>query len=119
MKYIILILIVAGGYYLYENKVTLSPEIEVKTLKDIRTKLENSSVNSNEVIKGATELAIRLCEDNSFQEVVGESINSCKQRLSKFKSMCSESVFGKKITQYSNIDEVSSLAKRYVTCVST
>lgn len=119
MKYIVLILIIAGGYYAYENKIASNTQIEVKTHRDIYTKLESSPVTTAEIITGATEFALTMCNDSSFQSAGGETTTSCKDRFNSFKSICSNQIFGKEEKLYSDKGTVVSLAKRFINCVST
>ncbi len=119
MKNIIFVVLIAGGYCFCLNQGVFEPTDEVKTLGDIHTKLQSSPVNSDEILIGASELALRLCHDNHFQELVGENVNSCQYRFNKLKPICAEHIFGKQTIEYSSKDRVSSLASRFVKCVST
>lgn len=119
MKYILFGLMLLSAYNLYVKETTKGENIQVKTLKDINHKLETSTVSTEEILTGATELANQLCQDNNFQSVVGEDSNSCQDKLLKFKSICADHVFGNTEGQYSDKNEVSSLANRFVRCVST
>jgi len=118
MKYIVLILIIVGGYYFYETKSDPNTEIEVKTHRDIYTKLALTPVSTSEIITGATEFALSMCDDISFQNAGGETTSSCKNKFTNFKTMCSNQVFGEEEQLYSSKNKVDSLSKRFINCVS-
>ena len=119
MKLIFFTLVVLSGYHFYDKNTGMNSTNQIKTLQDVQKKIEYSPVNAAEILTGASDFALKLCEDNYFQEVAGETPSSCKDRLTKFKPLCSDSVFGNKSTKYTNKDTVSSLANRFVKCVST
>lgn len=119
MKYIVILLIALSIYDRFISDNPTGADTEVKTIEDVKHKLEYASVSSQEVLTSATELAERLCLDTSFQTSIGEDTNSCQERLSKFKSVCADYVFGKETTYYKSNEKVNALTDRFIRCVST
>jgi len=119
MKYVILLILIGTGYYLYEKQGVSSSEIDVKTHRDIYLKMESSPVSKEEILVGVTEFAMTMCNDSGFQLSAGETTNSCINKLDNFKSMCSERIFGNGAQFYTEKAKVTSLAKRFINCVGT
>lgn len=114
----LLLFIVAGSYYLKANASIFNNDVEVKTYSDIYFKLESSPVSLAEVITGAKEFALNICEDDVYQQALGKSTESCRIRFHETQVYCSKYILAKGQQYYTTRDEVSLLSEKFISCVS-
>jgi len=117
MKYLLLLVAICGGYYFYSEKPVQA--LEINTSRALFKKLETSSVNSLEIIEGASFFALKMCGDASFQVAGGHTTTSCRKKFNSFKEMCVNSIFTDKEKFYSSKAEITPLLKRFINCVGT
>ncbi|SER02664.1 hypothetical protein SAMN03080615_03663 [Amphritea atlantica] len=91
MKYLLIIGLLIGGYYLYMNNQ--QSEVQITTYQEVLDKAEGDQASQDEVKKGALLLATRFCNDSYFQETGGSSTSACLSKLESQTSRCNESVF--------------------------
>lgn len=122
MKKIIVLLVsvIFIGYYLNAkaSQSSLNKETEVKTFSDIYYKLETSSVSIDEIIIGATEFALTMCADRAYQEVLGNSVQSCNDHFQMTKDTCASYLIRSSQRQYKDKTKVTLLTERFINCVS-
>jgi len=116
MKYILILLICFGGYYVTKNGLNFG-DVEVKTHRDIYRKMDASSVTSKEVIIGFREHSTTLCNDQGLQAASGKSVDLCLENLDKFSERCADSILGSGSNSFSDKKAVALLSKRFVNCV--
>jgi len=117
MKYILILLIFIGGYYMSYGELPFKPSIEVKTHHDIYKKLEDSSVTLDEILVGFREFSTSLCHDQSLQSDIGRTIDSCLHNLETYSAACADRILGSEGDLFSDKGVVDSLSKRYISCV--
>lgn len=117
MKFLFLIAVIYGAYYFYTNNKVES--IEVNNGKELFKKLKTSPVTKEDIINSASFTALKLCDDETFQNPVGHTPSSCRKRFNSFKDMCVERIFISDHQQYSQNDGVKGLYKRFIKCVGT
>lgn len=100
------------------SRSSLHKEAEVKTFSDIYYKLETSAVSVDEIIIGATEFALTLCADRTYQEVLGHSVQSCNEHFKTIKETCASYLMKSSQRLYKDKAKVTLLADRFINCVS-
>ncbi|MFL3651155.1 MAG: hypothetical protein ACI6PR_08050 [Pseudoalteromonas sp.] len=108
------------GYYLNAkaSQGSLNKGTEVKTFSDIFYKLETSAVSVNEIIIGATEFALTMCADRAYQEVLGNSVQSCHANFQKSKDICAGYLIKSSQPLYREKTKVTALTEKFINCVS-
>ncbi|ASM52224.1 hypothetical protein PESP_b0699 [Pseudoalteromonas espejiana DSM 9414] len=120
-KMIILIAsVISIGYYLNAkaSQSSFKKETEVKTFSDIYYKIETSSVSIDEIIIGATEFALTMCADRSYQEALGNTVQSCNHHFKMTKDRCASYLIKNSQRFYKDKTKVTLLTERFINCVS-
>ena len=122
MKYTTMaaVALLIGGSYL-SAKATLfdsSDNITVETYSDIFFKLESSPVSINEIVTGASQFADSLCDESIYQEVIGESVNSCKQKFKQSQAQCAEFIIKNNEPMYTDKVAITQLSEKFINCMT-
>ena len=113
-------LLIIGGSYL-SAKATLfdsSDNITVETYSDIFFKLESSPVNIDEIITGASQFANSLCDESIYQEVIGESVNSCKQKFKQSQAQCADFITKNSEVMYTDKVAITLVSEKFINCMT-
>lgn len=112
MKYVFIVLILAGGYYFYTQYQQTKPKADsINGLID-----SGQPVLASYIFEKADNLAVFTCNDASYQQALNSNVSKCNEHYSKVKAECKNTVFpdlNKKITDKT---EANSLMKKYVQC---
>ncbi|WP_426357805.1 hypothetical protein ACPUVO_15295 [Pseudocolwellia sp. HL-MZ19] len=114
MKNLVLIILLGACAYLYLVAPTV--DVEIDSYQGLLKKVEYEAVSLDEIKVGANLLTTSFCNDATFQETGGSSVEACTDRYLAFKSMCEDRVFGHENKSLTNISEVKVLVKRFITC---
>jgi hypothetical protein len=114
MKNLIFIVLLGTCAYLY--LVAPSPVDKIDSYQGLLKKVEYEAVTLDEIKVGANLLTTSFCNDATFQETGGSSVEACTDRYLAFKSMCEDRVFGHENRSLTNINEIKVLVKRFITC---
>ncbi|MES2820878.1 MAG: hypothetical protein V4812_18040 [Pseudomonadota bacterium] len=117
MKYIILIILVAGGYFAYTNYSTDNTSVD--SYQALLKKVEKTEVTLQEVKAGSNILAEFFCNDSDFQKSGGSTVSACQNRLNNYREMCESRVFGDAPTTFTTKEQVSAIAKSYASCTGS
>ncbi len=109
-----------GGSYLSAKTTLFDPaqSITVETYSDIFFKLESSPVSINEIITGASQFADSLCDETIYQEVIGESVNSCKQKFKQSQAQCAEFIIKNNEPMYTDKVAITQLSEKFINCMT-
>lgn len=117
MKYIILIILVAGGFYTYANYPT--ENISVDSYQALLKKVGKTEVTLQEVKAGSDILAEFFCKDSGFQESGGSTVSSCLRKFNSYREMCESRVFGNAPATFTTKEQVVAIAKSYASCTGS
>ena len=117
MKFLALLIAIAGGAYFYMNGVDSKNEQQITSYQDLLRKAEVEPVSMEEVKLGSNMLATFFCNDESFQKSGGSTVKKCMDTYQGFKEMCEERIFPDLELDVVFKDKVKKTAKRYITCV--
>lgn len=122
MKYTTMaaVALLIGGSYLSAKTTLFDPaqSITVETYSDIFFKLESSPVSINEIITGASQFADSLCDESIYQEVIGESVNSCKQKFKQSQAQCAEFIIKNNEPMYTDKVAITQLSEKFINCMT-
>ncbi|TMO97299.1 hypothetical protein CWC14_08870 [Pseudoalteromonas sp. S3260] len=122
MKYTTMaaVALLIGGSYLSAKTTLFDPaqSITVETYSDIFFKLESSPVSINEIITGASQFADSLCDETIYQEVIGESVNSCKQKFKQSQAQCAEFIIKSNEPMYTDKVAITQLSEKFINCMT-
>ncbi|EWS96703.1 hypothetical protein LOC50_17295 [Pseudoalteromonas sp. SCSIO 43095] len=122
MKYTTMaaVALLIGGSYLSAKTTLFDPaqSITVETYSDIFFKLESSPVSINEIITGASQFADSLCDETIYQEVIGESVNSCKQKFKQSQAQCAEFIIKNNEPMYTDKVAITQLSEKFINCMT-
>ncbi len=122
MKYTTMaaVVLLIGGSYLSAKATLFDPaqSITVETYSDIFFKLESSPVSINEIITGASQFADSLCDESIYQEVIGESVNSCKQKFKQSQAQCAEFIIKNNEPMYTDKVAITQLSEKFINCMT-
>ncbi|QBJ64592.1 hypothetical protein [Pseudoalteromonas sp. DL-6] len=122
MKYttIAAVALLIGGSYLSAKATLFSPtdSITVETYSDIFFKLESSSISIDEIITGASQFADSLCDESIYQEVIGESVNSCKQKFKQSQAQCADFTRKNSEAMYTDKVAITLVSEKFINCMS-
>ncbi len=89
LKFILIIVLAAGGYYGYKNHYSEAP-----TETSIAGRINSGGpVTAREIQVEAKKLAKFICNDDQFQESIGSSALACQETYANYESMCDRRVF--------------------------
>ncbi|SDA65797.1 hypothetical protein SAMN03159475_2666 [Pseudomonas sp. NFPP33] len=117
MKYIVLIILAAGGYYAYTNYA--KENITVDSYQALLNKVEKTEVTLQEVKLGSNMLAEFFCNDSDFQKSGGSSVSSCISKLNNYREMCESRIFGSAPDSFTTKEQVTAIAKSYAACTGS
>ncbi|MBU1282840.1 MAG: hypothetical protein KJ989_15455 [Gammaproteobacteria bacterium] len=117
MKYIILIILAAGGYYAYKSYAI--ENITVDSYQALLKKVETTEVTLQEVKTGSNMLAEFFCKDAEFQKSGGSSVSACMSKLSSYREMCESRIFNGAPATFTTKEQVTTIAKSYTTCTGS
>jgi len=122
MKYTTMaaVALLIGGSYLSAKTTLFDPaqSITVETYSDIFFKLESSPVSINEIITGASQFADSLGDETIYQEVIGESVNSCKQKFKQYQAQCAEFIIKNNEPMYTDKVAITQLSEKFINCMT-
>ncbi len=116
MKYILLILICAGAYYGYTSQASTQVPVSELTYIELLKHIKTEDVKAEVLFKVAHKSAADGCYDYEWLKIRGSDTQMCNDKLSTYKSMCTERIFpnlDKLIIGYNAADK---LLKRYSEC---
>lgn len=120
MKYLIFLLLAAGGYYTYtaytQNDRQDTP---VQSYQALLRKAENTPVTQQEVRAGAKWMAAYVCKDPDFQASGGSSISNCQRKLEIYRDMCESRIFEDAPAIFEHKSQVQTITKRYLVCTGS
>ncbi|ALS35072.1 hypothetical protein PTRA_b0623 [Pseudoalteromonas translucida KMM 520] len=120
----IVLLIIASGYYFNAHIPVFNAKkaIEVKVYSDIFYKLGSDSapdsVSIDEIIAGASQFALSMCDDAVYQQVLGKTVDSCKLKFHQSKAKCAQFLTAHNAAFYNKKTPVSLVAEKFIDCVS-
>ncbi|WP_415753810.1 hypothetical protein [Pseudomonas leptonychotis] len=117
MKYIVLIILVAGGYYAYTSYS--KENISVDSYQALLQKVETTEVTLQEVKSGSNMLAEFFCNDSDFQKSGGSSVSSCLSKLNNYREMCESRIFENVPATFTTKEQVTAIAKSYAACTGS
>ena len=113
MKYLLVIAVIFGCYQFYNSQSAPSYE----SWAEIVNKVEDEGASLKEVTFGAHLLAKQLCNDEGLQEVEGRTVLSCNDMYKEKSITCENQIFNGASEQFSVKENVSALAKEFISCV--
>ena len=122
---IIVLLIITSGYYLSVHAAIFNANktIEVKEYSDLFYKLGSDSapdsVSIDEIITGASQFALSMCDDAVYQQVLGKTVDSCKLKFHQSKAKCAQFLTAHNAAFYDKKTPVSLVAEKFIDCVSS
>ncbi|SJN38500.1 hypothetical protein [Pseudoalteromonas sp. JB197] len=122
---IIVLSIIASGYYFSAHAAIFNTKktIEVKVYSDIFYKLGSDSgpgtVSINEIIAGASQFALSMCDDTVYQQVLGKTVDSCKLKFHQSKAKCAQFLTAHNAAFYDKKTSVSLVAEKFIDYVSS
>ena len=122
MKYTTMaaVALLIGGSYLSAKATLFDPaqNITVETYSDIFFKLESSPVSIDEIITGASQFADSLCDESIYQEVIGESVNSCKQKFKQSQVQCADFIMKNSKLSYTDKAAITLVSEKFINCMT-
>lgn len=112
MKYLILIVLIAGGYYFTQIDRTS----HIKSWSQVLDKVDAGGASIQDVKVGVDLIAQSICSDAAFQEEVGETVESCITSYLLVKKGCEANVFDDVTSKFSSRERVKKIAKAYTDC---
>lgn len=113
MKYLFIMVLIAGGYYFTQIKETSNFE----TWNQVLDKVQAEGASNDDVKFGANLLAKFFCEDKYFQEEIGSTVESCNNTYLLAQKSCETLVFSNAPDLFSSKESAIEIAKEYTTCV--
>lgn len=113
MKYILLLVVIAIGYYGYSNYYA-KPSYGSNLVAKLQA---GESLTNEEVKDKAHQIVNFLCNDASFQSSLGSSVEQCLSRYEKFGDMCENRIFMDDNKLISSEEELKLVTSRYRKCV--
>ena len=113
MKYLVLIVLVAGGYWSYQNGYIIDESN--MTISEAISKVGH--VKASRVLAETSKMVDSICADEQVLRQWGSSSSACFERVSKFKDMCTRRILPNLEANIVSDEQAKALMSRYSKCV--
>ena len=115
MKKLLILVVIAGAYYFYNENQNI--EVNITNYQDLLKKVEVSDISQEELKKGSHLLVEFFCNDATFQTSGGSTVNSCLSDFNAYRDTCDNEIFGLGPEIFTKKEDVTATANRYLKCI--
>mgnify|MGYP006124156849 FL=1 len=115
LKFILLIVLAAGGYYGYQNHYKSEPVSKDGSLVEIIN--SNGYISAGEILNKSQNVVDFTCKDDEILKTWGSNSQECHERITNFQSMCESRIFPDVNARITDPKAAGKLYSRYADCL--
>ncbi|MDO8266958.1 MAG: hypothetical protein Q7T32_03900 [Moraxellaceae bacterium] len=113
MKYLVIVLLLAGGYWLYTEKYNKQTSAGENLVAQIQA---GKPVSIPQAKIKADEIVTFFCNDSGLQAAGNSSTTECLGKYSERKERCEQRIFPEAATPIKTEEELKAYFKRFIHC---